>query len=701
MPRISTTFPLPPSFLNSHVAPSAPYATWSFVTFHAPGAVTRWSTETTLIPRAAACWITELRAVELDGLMMIAFAPAEIRLRMSALCSAAPPFLFATITLLTTPLAFAWALTAQIISSRQPLPTSVLETPITYVASPLPLFADAVTATVTATAVSARTTSVQRRPMGRNFMHSPPRSGWFRPGGLPLKPKGRASFLLTATVGGRELDLVVRRAVREPLNELARREQLVGDHLRGTDHAGAVTERRALDDEVARRERQRPPVDALPDRREQEVARPGDGAADDDEGRVEEVDDPGEGGSDATSRGRQQLDARRVPVRRRARDVRRTDRPVLGSKRGEKRAAPVARQRLAVAAERGAARKRLEAPDVAAAADDRHVVEHLDVADVACAPLSAAVELAADDDPGADPRSDLHEHDVVVAAGDAGTKLAERHQVDVVVDPHGDAVGGEARAHVVPIPARHDRWGDRAAGLELDRPRNADSDSPQRAREVAALAYEAGEQLVHAPERLRRARGDVGRLGAVGEDRPREVGDADVDARRAEIGDEEVPGVGPELDGARRPASRRRAESALNDEAVVDELRDALSDHRAAEAGRCDELRPGRRAAGADVVEDAHETRDPLLRGHGRVLPHEPSVSAWFGGACVIPVERHFSLEHTHIRVISPNSRVFFQSLLALRQKSRYRPRPWPGVRPPIHPRRPSTSHQASAARRG
>src|SRR5436309_10430464 len=64
--------------------------------------------------------------------MMIAFAPAEIRLRMSAACSAGPPFRSATITLLTLPLAAACALTAQIISSRQPLPTSVLETPRTY-----------------------------------------------------------------------------------------------------------------------------------------------------------------------------------------------------------------------------------------------------------------------------------------------------------------------------------------------------------------------------------------------------------------------------------------------------------------------------------------------------------------------------------------------------------------------------------------
>src|SRR3954447_20679864 len=61
--------------------------------------------------------------------MMIAFAPDEIRLRIAAICSGAAPFWLDTSTLLTAPLASACALTAQIISSRQPLPTSVLDTP--------------------------------------------------------------------------------------------------------------------------------------------------------------------------------------------------------------------------------------------------------------------------------------------------------------------------------------------------------------------------------------------------------------------------------------------------------------------------------------------------------------------------------------------------------------------------------------------
>jgi hypothetical protein len=66
-----------------------------------------------------------------DGLTTIALTPCEMRLRRSAICSVGPPLRLATITLLTLPLASDSALTEQIISSRQPLPTSVLLTPMT------------------------------------------------------------------------------------------------------------------------------------------------------------------------------------------------------------------------------------------------------------------------------------------------------------------------------------------------------------------------------------------------------------------------------------------------------------------------------------------------------------------------------------------------------------------------------------------
>ena len=64
--------------------------------------------------------------------MMMILAPAEIRLRMSAICSEGPPLRLARMTLETLPDARASALMEQTISSRQPLPMSVFETPTTY-----------------------------------------------------------------------------------------------------------------------------------------------------------------------------------------------------------------------------------------------------------------------------------------------------------------------------------------------------------------------------------------------------------------------------------------------------------------------------------------------------------------------------------------------------------------------------------------
>ena len=66
---------------------------------------------------------------------MMMFAPAEMRLRMSAICSDGPPLRLATTTFETLPEASASALIEQIISSRQPLPISVLETPTTYLSA--------------------------------------------------------------------------------------------------------------------------------------------------------------------------------------------------------------------------------------------------------------------------------------------------------------------------------------------------------------------------------------------------------------------------------------------------------------------------------------------------------------------------------------------------------------------------------------
>src|SRR5918992_547095 len=61
-----------------------------------------------------------------------------MRFWRSAICSVGPPLRLATMTSLTMPLASDSAFTEQIISSRQPFPTSVLLTPTTYCPSPSP-----------------------------------------------------------------------------------------------------------------------------------------------------------------------------------------------------------------------------------------------------------------------------------------------------------------------------------------------------------------------------------------------------------------------------------------------------------------------------------------------------------------------------------------------------------------------------------
>ena len=184
-------------------------------------------------------------------------------------------------------------------------------------------------------------------------------------------------------------------------------------------------ERRALDEQVARRERQRAAVDRLADRGEQLVRAVGDAAADDDERRVEEVDDAREhradpparvAGAGATATGSPNDAARATSS---AVTV-----AALVERGPEPRAAAVLGGRLARPAERRATGQRLEAADVAAAADDRRIVGDLDVADVAGTPLRAAMEVAVRDDPGPDARPDLDDDHVVVAGRDAGSPLA-------------------------------------------------------------------------------------------------------------------------------------------------------------------------------------------------------------------------------------------------------------------------------------
>ena len=142
---------------------------------------------------------------------------------------------------------------------------------------------------------------------------------------------------------------------------------------------------------------------------------------------------------------------------------------------------------------------------------------------------------------------------------------------------------------------------------ELDRSRHPEPDAPEGARHVPRRADELGEQLLDPGEAALRPGADVRRLVAVAKDATVQIGDRDVDARRTEVADEEVTGIGTEPDAPRRPAAGARACLGVLDEPEAPQLAETLRDDGAAQPGGRHELRAGARAPSADRVEDHDE----------------------------------------------------------------------------------------------
>ena len=131
------------------------------------------------------------------------------------------------------------------------------------------------------------------------------------------------------------------------------------------------------------------------------------------------------------------------------------------------------------------------------------------------------------------------------------------------------------------------------------------------------------EQLLDPPEPDLRAGLDLRRLVAMAEDPPVERHDRHVDARRAEVRDQDVPGPGLERQLARRPAAGRRPRVALDHEPPLDQLPHPLGDDGPPEPGPLDQLRARLRSPETDLVEDEDERVQRLVgerAGHARII---------------------------------------------------------------------------------
>ena len=97
--------------------------------------------------------------------------------------------------------------------------------------------------------------------------------------------------------------------------------------------------------------------------------------------------------------------------------------------------------------------------------------------EVADAAHRSALELAVADDSSADARRRLDEKQVVVFRP-VGTLFSESHDVDVVVDQHGNVEGvSHIAGYIEVVPAEHDRRVGRSIRRVFDRTVKADADA--------------------------------------------------------------------------------------------------------------------------------------------------------------------------------------------------------------------------------
>jgi len=83
--------------------------------------------------------------------------------------------------------------------------------------------------------------------------------------------------------------------------------------------------------------------------------------------------------------------------------------------------------------------------------------------------------------------------------------------------------------------------------------------------------------------------------------------DRDIDARRAQVRDEDMSGVSPERELSRRPPPGAWTRVAFADQSPIHQLGNAAGNDRPAKAGSLDELRTRSRSSKANLIEDHDE----------------------------------------------------------------------------------------------
>ena len=217
--------------------------------------------------------------------------------------------------------------------------------------------------------------------------------------------------------------------------------------------------------------------------------------------------------------------------------------------------------------------------------------------------LGAAVDPAAGDDAAADAGADLHVQQVLDVPP-VGPVLAERHDVDVVVDEHrGVVVLGEPVRDREAVPAGHDRRGDGLAARERHRAGHADPDAAHVGGCTGDFTQECDESLVDVLEDDLRTVGDVHVERRLGQRGARQIGDDQARMRCAEVRHQDHAGPLVECQHGRGTPTGGGTATRFVDELVGEQRVEALRDRGPRQTGPADQVGARYRLAVPDQAE--------------------------------------------------------------------------------------------------
>ena len=246
--------------------------------------------------------------------------------------------------------------------------------------------------------------------------------------------------------------------------------------------------------------------------------------------------------------------------------------------------------------------------------------------------MISPLELAPQDESGAETRADREEDERLGPLCDTVSALAERREIDVVLDPHAHA---EALLQLGTIPPPVEpgdvrREPDHAAAF-FDDAWDADHNLVDQSRLEAGRAGKGVAQLGDRGERAVGV-GGAAELDVVARaDRTGEIADGASQEARTEVDPEHERGLGHRLEVEGSVGGPRRPIGGLADEPCLEQRSEGERDRRLRDPGPPRDLRPRDRRSASDRLEHGLlvQALQQGRRGHSGIVVKKAYLYKW------------------------------------------------------------------------